>query len=592
MRIAIIAGDKRGKSGVPVYAQAASVVSGKLNSTADGFPSISSYIDAYKNAQLYDKVLLMDEAVLSEQDLYRLRDFLNTESPDTVMIYIISSTTDSSKVDLYNKLFNVSKYVVANRVDPSNRLSVAELVSLSAESIEDVRRRNRKLNSTGIAIDDGEVDPFSLPSPSGAATATSDAGGVGFGVTDEDEGSVTGFFDEEEAEPEPAEGSDGPVDFSAFRGESGFTPTAEPEPQPASAQGFASEPQPVTGTTSTTRSVSESQDFVSEAPEYPQSPQPAAGVPEYTPVSESPAPAYTQAPTRSEEPAYPVTEPSVPVSEAPSYTPPQQTPVQEPSVPASEAPSYTPPQQATTPGIPPREEEYAPQPAREEFDDPFPRVPCELVLPESNIMLMFSPTHSEAADLVARKLAMFACQSNKLCLVVDMESNHTILNAVKDKVDINARNPIWKFDGQAGGYQSESGTVYLSRGAGSTLTEDDILAIQGNMENWLQAADLVILLLSIDNVRFYEDTLRKHAGDPNQYYPGGINPQVVLVSEATKQGIQESLVKLTGRDYVGDDVAMFYEMCGRTAWAGNGYADEVKPIPKGVLYDRTEWYAK
>lgn len=67
MRIAIIAGDKRGKSGVPVYAQAASAVSGKLNSTADGFPSISSYIDAYKNAQLYDKVLLMDEAVLSEQ---------------------------------------------------------------------------------------------------------------------------------------------------------------------------------------------------------------------------------------------------------------------------------------------------------------------------------------------------------------------------------------------------------------------------------------------------------------------------------------------------------------------------------------------
>lgn len=584
MRIAIIAGDKRGKSGVPVYAQAASVVSGKLNSTADGFPSISSYIDAYKNAQLYDKVLLMDEAVLSEQDLYRLRDFLSTESPDTVMIYIIASTTDSSKVDLYNKLFNVSKYVVANRVDPSNRLSVAELVSLSAESIEDVRRRNRKLNSSGIAIDDGEVDPFSLPSPSGAATATSDAGGVGFGVTDEDEGSVTGFFDEEEAEPEPAESGDEEVDFSVFRGEASFTPTSEPEP--ASVQGFASEPQPVTGTpsyTPTPRSVS-------EAPEYPQSPQPVTSVPEYTPVSEDTAPAYTQvqqSPARSEESAYPVRETSVPVSEAPSYTPPQQPPVQETSVPA-----YTPPQQPPTPGISPREEEYAPQPAREEFDDPFPRVPCELVLPESDIMLMFSPTHSEAADLVARKLAMFACQSNKLCLVVDMESNHTILNAVKDKVDINARNPIWKFDGQAGGYQSESGTVYLSRGAGSTLTEDDILAIQGNMENWLQAADLVILLLSIDNVRFYEDTLRKHAGDPNQYYPGGINPQVVLVSEATRAGIQESLVKLTGRDYVGDDVAMFYEMCGRTAWAGNGYADEVKPIPKGVLYDRTEWYAK
>lgn len=540
MRIAIIAGDKRGKSGVPVYAQAASVVSGKLNSTADGFPSISSYIDAYKNAQLYDKVLLMDEAVLSEQDLYRLRDFLSTESPDTVMIYIIASTTDSSKVDLYNKLFNVSKYVVANRVDPSNRLSVAELVSLSAESIEDVRRRNRKLNSSGIAIDDGEVDPFSLP-----ATATSDAGGsVGFGVTDEDEGSVTGFFDEEEAEPEPAEGSDEEVDFSAFRGKAGFTPDPE------------SEPEPVTGAPLYTPAPQS----VSEEPEYAQSPQPVAGAPEYAPVSEATAPAYPQVqqfPTRSEEPAYPV-----PVSEAP------------------------------TPGIPQREEEYAPQPAREEFDDPFPRVPCELVLPESNIMLMFSPTHSEAADLVARKLAMFACQSNKLCLVVDMESNHTILNAVKDKVDINARNPIWKFDGQAGGYQSESGTVYLSRGAGSTLTEDDILAIQGNMENWLQAADLVILLLSIDNVRFYEDTLRKHAGDPNQYYPGGINPQVVLVSEATKAGIQESLVKLTGRDYVGDDVAMFYEMCGRTAWAGNGYADEVKPIPKGVLYDRTEWYAK
>lgn len=545
MRIAIIAGDKRGESGVPVYAQAASVVSGKLNSTADGFPSISSYIDAYKNAQLYDKVLLMDEAVLSEQDLYRLRDFLNTESPDTVMIYIISSTTDSSKVDLYNKLFNVSKYVVANRVDPSNRLSVAELVSLSSESIEDVRRRNRKLNSSGIAIDDGEVDPFSLPSPSGAATATSDAGGVGFGVTDEDEGSVTGFFDEEEAEPEPAKGSDGPVDFSAFRGESGFTPDPESEPQP-----------------------------VVEDPEYTPTPyeQPVVEAPEYTPANQQL-----------------VSEPSVPVSVSPTPAP---QAVTEPSVPVSEAPSYAPPQQTSTPGIPQREEEYAPQPAREEFDDPFPRVPCELVLPESNIMLMFSPTHSEAADLVARKLAMFACQSNKLCLVVDMESNHTILNAVKDKVDINARNPIWKFDGQSGGYQSESGTVYLSRGAGSTLTEDDILAIQGNMENWLQAADLVILLLSIDNVRFYEDTLRKHAGDPNQYYPGGINPQVVLVSEATKQGIQESLVKLTGRDYVGDDVAMFYEMCGRTAWAGNGYSDEVKPIPKGVLYDRTEWYAK
>lgn len=568
MRIAIIAGDKRGKSGVPVYAQAASVVSGKLNSTADGFPSISSYIDAYKNAQLYDKVLLMDEAVLSEQDLYRLRDFLNTESPDTVMIYIISSTTDSSKVDLYNKLFNVSKYVVANRVDPSNRLSVAELVSLSAESIEDVRRRNRKLNSSGIAIDDGEVDPFSLPS-----TATSDAGGVGFGVTDEDEGSVTGFFDEEEeAEPEPAKGSDGPVDFSAFRGEAGFTPDQEPESET------------VTGTPSYTPASKS----VSEEPEYAQSPQPVTGASEYTPVSESPAPTYTQvqqSPTRSEEPAYTSPQQAPTRSEEPTY------PVTEPSVPVSEAPSYTPPQQTPTPGIPPQEE-YAPQPAREEFDDPFPRVPCELVLPESNIMLMFSPTHSEAADLVARKLAMFACQSNKLCLVVDMESNHTILNAVKDKVDINARNPIWKFDGQAGGYQSESGTVYLSRGAGSTLTEDDILAIQGNMENWLQAADLVILLLSIDNVRFYEDTLRKHAGDPNQYYPGGINPQVVLVSEATKQGIQESLVKLTGRDYVGDDVAMFYEMCGRTAWAGNGYADEVKPIPKGVLYDRTEWYAK
>lgn len=546
MRIAIIAGDKRGKSGMPVYAQAASVVSGKLNSTADGFPSISSYIDAYKNAQLYDKVLLMDEAVLSEQDLYRLRDFLSTESPDTVMIYIISSTTDSSKVDLYNKLFNVSKYVVANRVDPGNRLSIAELVSLSAESIEDVRRRNRKLNSSGIAIDDGEVDPFSLPSPSGAATATSDSGVVGFGVTDEDEGSVTGFFDEEEAEPEPAEGGDEEVDFSVFRGEAGFTPTSEPEPQP-----------------------------VVEVPTY-------TPTPDKHPVSE-PQTSVSASLT------------SQPVTVTPEYTPsPSQAPqpVRESPYPVSEEPSYTPPQQPPTPGIPPREEEYAPQPAREVFDDPFPRVPCELVLPESNIMLMFSPTHSEAADLVARKLAMFACQSNKLCLVVDMESNHTILNAVKDKVDINARNPIWKFDGQSGGYQSESGTVYLSRGAGSTLTEDDIVAIQDNMENWLQAADLVILLLSIDNVRFYEDTLRKHAGDPNQYYPGGINPQVVLVSEATKQGIQESLVKLTGRDYVGDDVAMFYEMCGRTAWAGNGYADEVKPIPKGVLYDRTEWYAK
>lgn len=546
MRIAIIAGDKRGKSGMPVYAQAASVVSGKLNSTADGFPSISSYIDAYKNAQLYDKVLLMDEAVLSEQDLYRLRDFLSTESPDTVMIYIIASTTDSSKVDLYNKLFNVSKYVVANRVDSGNRLSIAELVSLSAESIEDVRRRNRKLNSSGIAIDDGEVDPFSLPAPSGAATATSDSGGVGFGVTDEDEGSVTGFFDEEEAEPEPAESGDEEVDFSAFRGEAGFTPTSEPEPQP-----------------------------VVEVPTY-------TPTPDKHPVSEPQASVSASLTSQ-------------PVTVTPEYTPsPSQAPqpVRESPYPVSEAPSYTPPQQTPTPGIPPREEEYAPQPAREVFDDPFPRVPCELVLPESNIMLMFSPTHSEAADLVARKLAMFACQSNKLCLVVDMESNHTILNAVKDKVDINARNPIWKFDGQAGGYQSESGTVYLSRGAGSTLTEDDILAIQGNMDNWLQAADLVILLLSIDNVRFYEDTLRKHAGDPNQYYPGGINPQVVLVSEATKAGIQESLVKLTGRDYVGDDVAMFYEMCGRTAWAGNGYADEVKPIPKGVLYDRTEWYAK
>ena len=542
MRIAIIAGDKRGKSGVPVYAQAASVVSGKLNSTADGFPSISSYIDAYKNAQLYDKVLLMDEAVLSEQDLYRLRDFLSTESPDTVMIYIIASTTDSSKVDLYNKLFNVSKYVVANRVDPSNRMSIAELVSLSAESIEDVRRRNRKLNSSGIAIDDGEVDPFSLPASSG----NDDGGVAGFGVTDEDEGSVTGFFDEEEAEPEPAESGDEEVDFSAFRGEAGFTLTSEPEPQP-----------------------------VVEVPTY-------TPTPDKHPVSE-PQTSVSASLT------------SQPVTVTPEYTPsPSQAPqpVRESPYPVSEAPSYTPPQQSPTPGIPPREEEYAPQPAREVFDDPFPRVPCELVLPESNIMLMFSPTHSEAADLVARKLAMFACQSNKLCLVVDMESNHTILNAVKDKVDINARNPIWKFDGQAGGYQSESGTVYLSRGAGSTLTEGDILAIQGNMENWLQAADLVILLLSIDNVRFYEDTLRKHAGDPNQYYPGGINPQVVLVSEATKQGIQESLVKLTGRDYVGDDVAMFYEMCGRTAWAGNGYADEVKPIPKGVLYDRTEWYAK
>ena len=556
MRIAIIAGDKRGKSGVPVYAQAASVVSGKLNSTADGFPSISSYIDAYKNAQLYDKVLLMDEAVLSEQDLYRLRDFLSTESPDTVMIYIIASTTDSSKVDLYNKLFNVSKYVVANRVDPSNRMSIAELVSLSAESIEDVRRRNRKLNSSGIAIDDGEVDPFSLPASSG----NDDGGVAGFGVTDEDEGSVTGFFDEEEAEPEPAESGDEEVDFSVFRGEAGFTPTSEPEPQPVVEV-------PTYTPTPDKHPVSEPQTSVSAS----LTSQPVTVTPEYTP---SPS----QAPQ-------PVRESPYPVSEAPSYTPPQQSPV-------SEAPSYTPPQQSPTPGIPPREEEYAPQPAREVFDDPFPRVPCELVLPESNIMLMFSPTHSEAADLVARKLAMFACQSNKLCLVVDMESNHTILNAVKDKVDINARNPIWKFDGQAGGYQSESGTVYLSRGAGSTLTEGDILAIQGNMENWLQAADLVILLLSIDNVRFYEDTLRKHAGDPNQYYPGGINPQVVLVSEATKQGIQESLVKLTGRDYVGDDVAMFYEMCGRTAWAGNGYADEVKPIPKGVLYDRTEWYAK
>lgn len=564
MRIAIIAGDKRGKSGVPVYAQAASVVSGKLNSTADGFPSISSYIDAYKNAQLYDKVLLMDEAVLSEQDLYRLRDFLNTESPDTVMIYIISSTTDSSKVDLYNKLFNVSKYVVANRVDPSNRLSVAELVSLSAESIEDVRSRNRKLNSSGIAIDDGEVDPFSLP-------ASSDAGSSGgFGVTDEDEGSVTGFFDEED-EPEPAEG-DAEVDFSAFHGE-------------PSVQGFPAVPQPVEETPAYTPT----QHPVEETPAYtPTKPvgeeaaytptQPVEEEAAYTPTQHSVArvPEYTPTPTQSPQP---VSEPQAPVSAAPSYTPPQQPAV-------SEAPSYA------SPGISQREEEYAPQPAREAFDDPFPKVPCELVLPESNIMLMFSPTHSEAADLVARKLAMFACQSNKLCLVVDMESNHTILNAVKDKVDINARNPIWKFDGQAGGYQSESGTVYLSRGAGSTLTEDDILAIQGNMENWLQAADLVILLLSIDNVRFYEDTLRKHAGDPNRYYPGGINPQVVLVSEATKQGIQESLVKLTGRDYVGDDVAMFYEMCGRTAWSGNGYADEVKPIPKGVLYDRTEWYAK
>lgn len=233
----------------------------------------------------------------------------------------------------------------------------------------------------------------------------------------------------------------------------------------------------------------------------------------------------------------------------------------------------------------PINQEDAPDPSRQQID--ISGVSCTLIKPTSKILIMFSPTSTESASNVALKLGLHYNNIGKSSCIVDLQSDHQILEAIKDDVDVSANNGtgMWRLD--TNNPYVDSNISFISGGKGSIIDARAIQLVSQVKTMWL-GFDVVMLLLSIDVMRLFEENIRFDDQLPPNAPEGILIPQVVMVSQTDTASIGKGIQRLTGDGAVGNNMAYQYANNGILAWDGKGY-DKTHRMPDFV-YDRVQWY--
>lgn len=219
----------------------------------------------------------------------------------------------------------------------------------------------------------------------------------------------------------------------------------------------------------------------------------------------------------------------------------------------------------------------APDPSREQFDTA--NVAATLIVPSRKMLVVFSPTDDLLADTVALKLGLHNHNIGKSTVIVDLESSHSILNSISDDVNVDSAQGGWSISANNAGHV-DNDIYFVSNGMGSVVNANTVREVSRNKSKWL-GVDNVIFLVSIDILRDFEDNIDFSDVAPEI-------PQVVLVSGSTKKAVADSIIRLTGDAYVGNNIAAQYGAEGLLAWSGEGW-DSPKP-PMNFVYDRVAWY--
>lgn len=219
----------------------------------------------------------------------------------------------------------------------------------------------------------------------------------------------------------------------------------------------------------------------------------------------------------------------------------------------------------------------APDPDREQFD--IAGIVATLISPSRKMLVVFCPTEDLLADTVALKLGLYNHNIGKSTVIVDLESSHSILNSISDEVNVDSAQGGWSISANSAGYV-DNDIYFVSNGMGSVVNADTVREVSRNKSRWL-GVDNVIFLVGIDTMRDFEENIDFSDVAPEI-------PQVVLVSGSTKKDVANSIIKLTGDSYVGNNIAAQYSAEGLLAWAGDGW-DSPKPL-MNFVYDRVAWY--
>lgn len=219
----------------------------------------------------------------------------------------------------------------------------------------------------------------------------------------------------------------------------------------------------------------------------------------------------------------------------------------------------------------------ATDPNREQLD--ILGIQATLITPSRKMLVMFCPTDDSLADTVALKLGLHNHNIGKSTVIVDLESSHSILNSISDDVNVDSAQGGWSVSANNAGYV-DSDIYFVSNGMGSVVNAETVREVSGNKSKWL-GVDNVIFLVSVDILRVFEENIDFSDVTPEI-------PQVVLVSGSTKKDVANSIIRLTGDSFVGNNIAAQYSAEGLLAWAGEGW-DSPKP-PMNFIYDRVAWY--
>lgn len=220
---------------------------------------------------------------------------------------------------------------------------------------------------------------------------------------------------------------------------------------------------------------------------------------------------------------------------------------------------------------------YTPDPNREQID--LDDISASLIMPSHKMLIMFCPTDDLLADTVALKLGLYNHNIGKSTVIVDLESSHSILSSISDEVNTDAAQGGWSISANNAGF-IDNDIYFVSNGMGSVVNADTVREVSMNKSKWL-GVDNTIFLVSIDIMRAFEENI-----DFSDVVPE--IPQVVLVSGSTKKDVANSIIRLTGDSYVGNNIAAQYDAEGLLAWAGDGW-NKPKP-PMNFIYDRVAWY--
>lgn len=218
-----------------------------------------------------------------------------------------------------------------------------------------------------------------------------------------------------------------------------------------------------------------------------------------------------------------------------------------------------------------------PGPSRKQMDTE--SVASTLITPSHKMLIMFCPTDDLLADTAALKLGLYNHNIGKSTIIVDLESSHSILNSISDEVNVDAAQGSWSISANNAGYVDDD-IYFVSNGMGSVVNADTVREVSRNKSKWL-GVDNVIFLVSIDIMRAFEENIDFSDVAPEI-------PQVVLVSGSTKKAVADSIIRLTGDAFVGNNIAAQYDAEGLLAWAGDGW-NKPKP-PMNFIYDRVAWY--